>query len=71
MIRHTRSVEEIERRYAREVLAGRTYLEALAVFEALWRQALLLNPDFPGDWREDLAADLAVARAVNGLPADA
>jgi hypothetical protein len=70
MIRRTRSLEEIERRYAREVLAGRTYLEALAVFEALWRQALLLNPDFPGDWREDLAADLAVARAVNGLPAD-
>jgi hypothetical protein len=30
-----------------------------------------LNPDFPGDWLEDLAADLAVARAVNGLPVDA
>lgn len=52
------------------MLAGRTHLDALAVFEALWRQALLLNPDFPGDWREDLAADLQVARAVNGLPAD-
>jgi hypothetical protein len=52
------------------VLGGRTYLEALAVFEALWRQARLLNPDFPGDWREDIASDLDVARAVNGLPAD-
>jgi hypothetical protein len=71
MIRHSRSLEEIERRYAREVLADRTYLDALAVFEALWHHALQLNPDFPGDWREDLAADLAVARAVNGLPTNA
>jgi hypothetical protein len=71
MIRRTRHLEEIERRYAREVLAGRTYLEALAVFEALWRQAVLLNPEFPADWRQDVATDLIVARAVNGLPPDA
>jgi hypothetical protein len=70
MIRDTERLKEIDRRYAREVLGGRTYLEALAVFEALWRQARLLNPDFPGDWREDIASDLDVARAVNGLPAD-
>jgi hypothetical protein len=68
MIRHTRSLEDVHRRYVREVLAGRTYREAVAVFEALWRQALLLNPEFPGDWRQDIAPDLAVARAVNGLP---
>ena len=61
----------MERRYAREVLAGRTYLEALTVFEALWRQARLLNPDFPGDWRADVASDLVVARVLHGLPADA
>jgi hypothetical protein len=71
MIRRTQSLEILERRYARDVLAGRTFLEALAVFEALWDQARLLNPDFPGDWREDVAADLEVARALNGLPADA
>jgi hypothetical protein len=71
MIRRTPSLENLERRYARDVLAGRTFLEALAVFEALWHQARLLNPDFPGDWREDVASDLEVARAVNGLPADA
>jgi hypothetical protein len=70
MIRDTPALQDIRRRYAREVLAGRTYLEALAVFEALWRQARLLNPDFPGDWRDDIACDLDVARAVNGLPAD-
>jgi hypothetical protein len=71
MIRHTRSLEELEGRYAREVLGGRTYLESLAIFEALWHHACLLHPDFPGDWREDLAPDLDVARAVNGLPVDA
>jgi len=71
MIRRTESLEILERCYARDVLAGRTFLEALAVFEALWHQARLLNPDFPGDWREDVAADLEVARALNGLPADA
>jgi hypothetical protein len=68
MIRHTSSLDAIQRRYAREVLAGRSYLEAVAVFEALWRQALLLNSEFPGDWHEDIAGDIAVARAVNGLP---
>lgn len=68
MIRHTPSLDAIQRRYSREVLAERTYQEAVAMFEALWRQALRLNPEFPGDWREDIASDLAVARAVNGLP---
>lgn len=71
MIRRTKSLDDIDRHYAREVLGGRTYLEALAVFEGLWRQACLLNPDFPGDWREDLASDLDVARAVNALPGGA
>jgi hypothetical protein len=70
MIRRTQSLENLERHYAREVLAGRTFLEALALFEALWHQARLLNPDFPGDWREDVVSDLEVARALNGLPAD-
>jgi hypothetical protein len=68
MIRRTRSLEDIERRHTRDVLAGRSYLEALAVFEALWRHAVLLNPRFPGDWRGDIAADLEIARALNGLP---
>lgn len=71
MIRRTQSLDNLERRYARDVLADRTFLEALAVFEALWHQARLLNPGFPGDWREDVASDLVVARVLNGLPADA
>jgi len=51
-----------------EYIAKRTYAEALAIFSALWREARALNPDFPGDWEADLEPDLAVARAINGLP---
>lgn len=70
MIRATPRLERFEREYARSQ-AGRTYQEAVAILEALWREARQLNPDFPGDWRDDLAPDLAVARAINGLPPDA
>ena len=45
-----------------------TYAEAVEVFEALWEEARALNRDLPGDWATNLAPDLAVARAVNGLP---
>jgi len=55
MIRRTGLREDIERRPTRDVPEGRTYLETLVVFEALWRQARVLNPDFPSDWREDIA----------------
>jgi hypothetical protein len=68
MIRASERLQEFERRYAREQLGSLTYHEALARFAALWREARVLNPSFPGDWREDLAADFAIARAVNGLP---
>lgn len=68
MIRLTEELSELERRYAREIIGGLSYQEALARFTALWVEAHKLNPDFPGNWREDLDADLAVARAVNGLP---
>jgi len=71
MLGRTRALENIDRRYAREVLADRTYLDALAVFEALWRHATLLSPDFRSDWREDVASDLQVAGTLNGLPSGA
>jgi hypothetical protein len=45
---------------------GRTYLEALAVFAALWRHASHMNEDFPGDWQADIAADVELARVLNG-----
>lgn len=68
MLRHSPKLDEIDRRHARERLAKRSYAEALAVFAALWREAAALDPDFPGPWRDDLDPDLAIARAVNGLP---
>ena len=68
MIRVTQGLRDFERAYAREAHASSRFIDALAVFEALWREAESLNPDFPGDWRTDIEPDIDVARAVNGLP---
>lgn len=69
MLRPTPELREFERRYARGRDAHATYQAALAVFKALWTEACTLRPDFPAvDWRSDVEPDLAVARAVNGLP---
>lgn len=70
MIHPSDKLHDLERTHARE-LGARTYAEALAIFAALWQEAVALNSEFPGYWRDDLAPDLAVARAVNGLPPDA
>lgn len=67
MIRSSESLQRFAEDYARERIGSRSYEEALAIFTALWTEAASLNPGFPGDWREDLEPDLAVARAVNGL----
>ncbi|HET7584463.1 MAG TPA: hypothetical protein VFK13_06115 [Gemmatimonadaceae bacterium] len=50
-----------------------SYAEALERFTALWTYARQINPTLgampsEADWRDDLRADLAIARAVNGLP---
>lgn len=45
-----------------------SYAEALERFERLWRHARAINPAIGEDWEEDIAADLAIARAINGLP---
>jgi hypothetical protein len=68
MIVATPRLEEFEARYQREAYAGLSYQEALARYAALWAEARALNPDLGADWVADLEADLAVARAVNGLP---
>ncbi len=68
MINESQRLREIEQRYASTVLAGRSYEEALAVFTALWRHARRIQPEFPGDWREDVQADIEMARVLNGLP---
>ncbi len=68
MINASRRLAEFEARYQREAYADRTYVEALARFAALWAEARALNPELGADWSHDLQADIAVARALNGLP---
>ena len=68
MIVFSRRLVELEARYQREAFRGLSYEEALARFAALWAEACALNPELGADWREDLESDLAVARALNGLP---
>ncbi len=67
MIVSSKRLEEFEARYQREAFANLSYHEALARFAALWAEARLIRPDLGQEWREDLEADFAVARAINGL----
>ncbi|MFQ5890733.1 MAG: hypothetical protein ACE5JR_11855 [Gemmatimonadota bacterium] len=68
MIRDCSTLSEFEKRYGREAFADLTYERALEIFAAMWKQARELNESFPGPWEDDIEADLAIARAVNGLP---
>lgn len=68
MIRDCETLRRFERDYSRDRYASQTFDEALTIFTALWNEAVMLNPDFPGDWRDDIQPDLDIARAVNGLP---
>lgn len=68
MIRPTPELDRFEREYARDRGRTETYVQALDVFTALWVEAATLNQGSPGDWSDDLQPDLAVARALNGLP---
>jgi hypothetical protein len=68
MIRPTERLHAFEHWYAQTHLAPLSYEEALEIFAALWRHAREVNPDFPGDWRSDIEADIRLARALNALP---
>ncbi|HJS43581.1 MAG TPA: hypothetical protein VJ755_08925 [Gemmatimonadales bacterium] len=69
MIESTRRLAEFEARYGREAFRQWSYADALALFSALWAEARAVASAASGDdWREDLEPDLAIARAVNGLP---
>ncbi len=68
MIVSSEQLEQFEARYQREAFAGLGYEEALCRFSALWAEALILRSDVGSEWEVDLESDLAVARAVNGLP---
>jgi hypothetical protein len=39
---------------------------ALEIFAALWRHAREVDPEFPGDWRTDIEADIRLTRVLNG-----
>jgi hypothetical protein len=68
MLRRPERLDQIDRRHEREVYHGLTFEEALERFAALWVHARRLRPDLGSDWRDDLDSDIAIARAVNGLP---
>lgn len=75
MLRRTKALDELDRRYAREAFRGMSYGEALERFAALWAYARKLDPEFPRGskpdaWREHLEADLTLARVLNGRAAD-
>ena len=69
MIRSTPELLDLERRMARDRAVP--YNRALEIFEALWREAQVLDPGFNGTRNMDLTTDFAIARALNGLPPDA
>lgn len=69
MIRPTPELHRLERRMARDLAVP--YPDALELFEALWTEAQDLDPGFPRTRDPDLTADLAIARALNGLAPDA
>jgi hypothetical protein len=68
MVRVTDELAALEDRYGREAFRDLSFPEALARFSAFWVEARALRSDLGTDWLEDLAPDLAIARAVNGLP---
>ncbi len=65
MIRTTPELASFEHLDGRTQGAVRTFSDALRVFEAMWAEAVLVCPGFPGDWKDDVEPDLAVARALN------
>ena len=68
MIRPTARWKDFEANYRREAYRDLSFREALSIFEAMWVHARKLNPRLGEDWRADLQASIAVARALNGLP---
>lgn len=68
MIADTPRLRRFEADYQRTAYQRLSYGAALARFTLLLQEARFLNPDFGAEWEDQLGADLAIARAVNGLP---
>ena len=67
VIRSSERLREFEHWYTATYVAPMSYSDALRIFTAMWRHARRLNPAFPTDWREDVKADIELARVLNGL----
>ena len=68
MLERTEDLEDLGRRWERHVYGELSFHDALGRFAALWQQARVLHAEPGRDWRSDLEADLAIARAVNDHP---
>jgi len=68
MVIETPRLRRFEAEYQRTAYRALRLPEALALFERLLSEARVLDPGFGRDWEADVAPDLAIARAVNGLP---
>jgi hypothetical protein len=68
MVVETPQLRRFEAEYQRTAYRRLSVLDALALFERLRDEARALDPTFGVAWQADMAPDLAIARAVNGLP---
>jgi hypothetical protein len=65
MIRDKQKLEEFERKLLRE--GNLSYKQALAIYEALLKEAKSLGVINSDNRMEGLEAELKIARAINGL----
>jgi hypothetical protein len=61
-------LRRFEAEYQRTAYRDLSMSDALALFQRLLEEARTLDPAFGRDWEADVAADLAIARAIHGLP---
>jgi len=67
MVVETAQLRQFEAEYQRTAYRRLSVPDALALYQRLLGEARVLHPAFGLDWQADLAADLAIARAINGL----
>jgi hypothetical protein len=67
MVVETPRLRRFEAEWQRTAYRQLSVVDALALYQRLLDEARALDPAFGLDWEADLAPDLSVARAVNGL----
>lgn len=67
MIGDAGQLHRFEAEYQRTAYREMSLPDALALYQRLLGEARALDPAFGLDWQADLASDLAIARAINGL----